>query len=161
MERPRACKTIEELRVGERIEKKYSISDEDIKSFANISEDFNPIHFDENYAKGTIFGRRIAHGMISLSKFSGIFGMDMPGLGTLWVSQYVHFHKPVFIGEPYTAVAEIISIDRRRVTIATWVEDAQGTRVLSGEGTVIPISDKTKRSLSDTNSASFRLSNIG
>lgn len=147
MEKPHACKTISEMAVGDRIEREYRITDEDVAAFGMISGDFNPVHFDDEYAATTIFGRRIAHGMISLAKFSGIFGMDMPGLGTLWLSQTVSFSKPVFIGQPYKAIAEVVALDRRRATIATWVEDASGACVLEGEGVVIPITEQAKAKL--------------
>lgn len=147
MEKPRATKTIDDMSVGDRIERSYVISDDDISTFARISGDYNPVHFDDAYASRTIFKRRIAHGMISLAKFSGIFGMDMPGLGTLWLNQTVTFSRPVFIGDEYKAIAEILSIDRRQVTVATWVEDHAGERVLTGEGVVIPISSQAKARL--------------
>src|SRR5262249_34579955 len=76
---PRACKSINDLNVGDTFRLKYSVSDADVQKFGEISGDFNPAHFNEEYAKGTVFKGRIAHGMISLAKFSGIFGMDMPG----------------------------------------------------------------------------------
>jgi len=144
MEKPRACKTISDLKVGDRIQREYTVSDADVLAFAQISGDFNPVHFDDDYAATTIFGRRIAHGMISVAKFSGIFGMDMPGLGTLWLSQEVRFNKPVFIGEPYLAVAEVSQLDRKRATIDTWVEDKSGVKVLEGTGVVIPISEYSR-----------------
>jgi 3-hydroxybutyryl-CoA dehydratase len=74
---PRACKSINELSVGDTFRQEYSISSGDVQKFAEISGDFNPAHFNEEYAKGTVFKTRIAHGMISVAKFSGIFGMDM------------------------------------------------------------------------------------
>ena len=69
---PRACKSINDLNVGDTFRQKYSISDSDVQKFGEISGDFNPAHFNEDYAKGTIFKNRIAHGMISVAKFSGI-----------------------------------------------------------------------------------------
>lgn len=150
MESPRACKTIDELFVGERYERDYLITDQDVAAFGALSGDFNPVHFDDAYAKTTIFGSRIAHGMISVAKFSGIFGMDMPGLGTIWISQSVSFIKPVYIGQPYKAVAEVTKLDRRRATVSTWVEDMAGVKVLEGEAVVMPISAQAKAKASTT-----------
>lgn len=147
MEFPRACKTIADLTVGDRFELKYRVSDNDVQLFGQISGDFNPVHFDDEYASASMFGRRIAHGMISLSKFSGIFGMDFPGLGTLWLSQAVQFLKPVFIDVEYTAIAEVTALDRRRATISTRVEDGSGEDVLRGEAVIIPISDLARNKL--------------
>lgn len=148
MEKPRACKTVSDLKLGEKVRRDYVISDADVLAFGELSGDFNPVHFDNDYAASTIFGRRIAHGMISVAKFSGIFGMDMPGLGTLWLDQTVKFLKPVFIGEKYTAIAEVVALDRRQATIATWVEDAAGGRLIEGQGVVIPITEQAKRRFS-------------
>lgn len=139
-EKPRACKLVDDLHVGDRVERPYIISEEDLAKFAELSGDWNPLHFDADYAAQTMFKRRIAHGMISLAKFSGIFGMDMPGLGTLWETQQVRFVSPVYLDVPYKAVAEVVATDRRRATIATWVEDESGNRVLEGTAIVIPIS---------------------
>ena len=94
---PRACKSINELNVGDEIRLDYSVSDSDVQKFGEISGDFNPAHFNEDYAKGTVFKSRIAHGMISVAKFSGIFGMDMPGLGAIWGGQTLKFLAPVYL----------------------------------------------------------------
>ena len=147
MEKPRACKTVAELNVGDRIEREYLITEDDVAAFARLSGDYNPLHFDDAYAASTMFGERIAHGLISLAKFSGIFGMDMPGLGTLWLTQTVSFNKPVLIGRTYKAIAEVVALDRRRATISTWVQDESGIKVLEGEGVVVPITAMAKSRL--------------
>ena len=146
-EKPRACKTVAEMDIGERVVVDYQVTDEDLERFAEISGDWNPVHFDDEYAAQSMFGERIAHGMISLAKFSGIFGMDLPGLGTLWETQEVRFVAPVFLGRRYMAVAEVVEKDKRRVTMATWVEGADGARVLEGKACVIPISEPARRRL--------------
>lgn len=146
---PRAAKTVAEISVGDRIDVQYIITDEDLKNFAHLSGDYNPVHFDDEYAARSIFGRRIAHGLISLAKFSGIFGMDLPGLGTLWDSQEVKFLAPVFLNTPYTAIAMVQGIEGKRVLIDTWVEDAHGNRVIEGRGCVIPITESQRRRLAN------------
>lgn len=147
-EMPRACKTINEMKAGDRIEVKYQITEDDVQAFACLSGDWNPVHFDEDYASGSIFKKKIAHGLISIAKFSGIFGMDLPGLGTVWEAQEVKFLAPAYLNETYTAVAQVQSIERRRVVFSTWVEDEQGKRIVEGKGTVIPISETTRRKMS-------------
>lgn len=144
---PRACKTLNDLQVGETFRQEYSISDSDVQKFAEISGDFNPAHFDEEYAKGTVFKNRIAHGMISLAKFSGIFGMDMPGLGAIWGGQNVKFLAPVQLNETYTAVAIIKEKGERNVVFSCWVEDKDGKHMLEGEGILYPIPQKVKDKL--------------
>jgi 3-hydroxybutyryl-CoA dehydratase len=146
-EKPRACKTADEIAVGDRVTVAYAITDDDLRKFAEISGDWNPLHFDDEYAGRSMFRQRIAHGMISLAKFSGIFGMDLPGTGTLWETQEVRFVGPVFLNTPYLAVAEVTEKDRRRVVITTWVEDENGTHVLEGKAHVIPIGESARKRL--------------
>ena len=141
---PRACKSINELNVGDEIRLDYSVSDSDVQKFGEISGDFNPAHFNEDYAKGTVFKSRIAHGMISVAKFSGIFGMDMPGLGAIWGGQTLKFLAPVYLNQPYTAVARVKEKGEKSVVFSCWVEDKEGKRVLEGEGTLYPIPQKVK-----------------
>ncbi len=144
---PRACKSLNDLEVGETFRLDYRVSDADVQKFAEISGDFNPAHFDEEYAKGTVFKNRIAHGMVSLAKFSGIFGMDMPGLGAIWGGQNVKFLAPVQLNETYTAVATIKEKGDRNVIFSCWVEDKDGKHMLEGEGVLYPIPQKVKDKL--------------
>ena len=138
---PRACKTAFDVKVGERIEVSYVISEEDILKFAELSGDYNPVHFDNNFASHTLFGRKIAHGIISLAKFSGIFGMDLPGMGALWESQEVRFLGPVFIGMQYTAIAEATEVRRNRIMFDTWVAGEDGLKVIDGKACVVAASN--------------------
>ena len=141
---PRACKSINDLNVGDTFRLKYSVSDADVQKFGEISGDFNPAHFNEEYAKGTVFKGRIAHGMISVAKFSGIFGMDMPGLGAIWGGQNLKFLAPVFLNQPYTAVAQVKEKGEKNVVFTCWAEDKEGKHVLEGEGVLYPIPQKVK-----------------
>ena len=145
---PRACKSINEMNVGEKYRLEYSVSDSDVQKFGEISGDFNPAHFNEEYAMGTVFKSRIAHGMISVAKFSGIFGMDMPGLGAIWGSQNLKFLAPVYLHEPYTAVAVVKEKGEKNVVFTCWVEDKDGKHVLEGEGVLYPIPQKVKEKMS-------------
>lgn len=144
---PRACKSINDLNVGDEFRLDYSISDADVQKFAELSGDFNPAHFNEEYAKGTIFKNRIAHGMISVAKFSGIFGMDMPGLGAIWGGQSLTFLAPVQLNQPYTAIARVKEKGERNVVFTCWVEDREGRHMLEGEGVLYPIPQKVKDKL--------------
>ena len=141
---PRQCKSIADINEGDEIRQPYKVTAEDVQKFAEISGDFNPAHFNEEYAAGTVFKKRIAHGMVSLAKFSGIFGMDMPGLGAIWGSQTVKFFAPVYLDQPYTAVAKASKKGEKNVIFSCWVEDAEGNKVLEGEGVIYPIPQKVK-----------------
>jgi 3-hydroxybutyryl-CoA dehydratase len=142
--RPRACMSLNDLNVGDTFRLEYSVSDSDVQKFGEISGDFNPAHFNEAYAKGTVFKNRIAHGMISVAKFSGIFGMDMPGLGAIWGGQTLKFLAPVQLNEPYTAIAQVKEKGEKNVVFSCWVEDKEGKHVLEGEGVLYPIPQKVK-----------------
>lgn len=141
---PRACKTLDELNVGDEFRLEYSIDDSDVQKFGELSGDFNPAHFNEDYAKDTVFKNRIAHGMISVAKFSGIFGMDMPGLGAIWGGQTLKFLAPVQLNQPYTAVARVKEKSDKNVVFSCWVEDKDGNHALEGEGILYPIPKKVK-----------------
>lgn len=142
--KPRQCKTINDIAVGDTFEQPYVVTDADVQKFAEISGDFNPAHFDDVYAAKTVFKGRIAHGMISVAKFSGIFGMDLPGLGAIWGSQSAKFLAPVLLNKPYTAIAKAKEVHEKYAIFETYVIDETGKRVLEGEGTLYPIPQKVR-----------------
>lgn len=145
-EKPRACKVITDLKMGDRFVRDYTVSYDDVRKFSEISGDWNPAHHDPEYAKTTIFKDQIAHGMISVAKFSGILGMDYPGLGTIWLNQTVKFLAPVYLNCPYKAIIEVSKIDAEKndVYFQTWCEDADGNKVLTGEAIAKPIPQKVR-----------------
>lgn len=102
--------TVADLQVGMTEEKVYSIQYEDAVRLSEISGDWNPAHHDEAYAANNIFRERVAHGMFSVAQFSGLFGMDMPGLGTLWLKQSVEFLRPAFFGRTRFSVLNPVSL---------------------------------------------------
>lgn len=146
LEKARACKTVDELNIGDTFTKEYSIPYEKVKKFAEVCGDWNPIHHDADYAETTIFKEQIAHGMISVGMFSGIFGMDTPGLGTLYLKQEVSFLAPVYLDKTYKATATITAIDAEKnlVTYTTVCTDEAGNEVLRGEAQVKPIPAKVR-----------------
>lgn len=88
-----------------------TITDYDVKAFAGISGDHNPIHIDDEYAAKSRFKRRIAHGFHSASFFSAIFGTQLPGKGCVYASQSLNFKRPVYLGDTVTASVTVIGID--------------------------------------------------
>ena len=94
------------------------ITAEYIVGFAALTEDNNPIHLDDEYAKGTRFKKRIAHGMLLASFFSKIFGTQFPGPGCIYLSQNLQFEKPVFIGDIVKAIVSLQEIDVARNRLA-------------------------------------------
>lgn len=109
--------SLEDIKIGMEVSYSQTITDSDIKTFAGLSGDHNPVHISDEYAKNTRWERRIAHGLISVSFFSGLMGTKLPGIGCVWVSQTLKFLKPVYIGDTVTAklIVEDIDLERRRV----------------------------------------------
>lgn len=101
----------EEIKVGMSVSYSQTITDADVKQFAGISGDHNPVHVDEVFAESSRFKKRIAHGLISGSFFSALFGTKLPGPGCVYVSQSFHFKRPVYLGDTVTAIATVTKID--------------------------------------------------
>lgn len=115
------------------------VTAETINSFVDVSGDVNPIHVNEDYAKTTRFGQRIAHGIIGASFISSLVGMKMPGIGAIYCSQSLKFKGPVFIGDTLTVEGEVIARDdeRNRITIRTDVINQDGKIVTTGEAVMM------------------------
>jgi 3-hydroxybutyryl-CoA dehydratase len=129
----------DEIKVGTVAEKSLLVTDELVRSFAALSGDFNPVHLDAGYASSTVFGHRIAHGIISAALISTLLGTILPGEGTIYLSQTLNFRKPVFIDEVITAKAEVMDKNNRskKIRLITTVYKADGQIALSGEAWVM------------------------
>jgi len=127
------------LTIGQSASFTKRITESDINAFAEISGDFNPIHVDEEAAKKSVFGRRIAHGMLSASFISAVLGMYLPGEGTIYLGQNLKFLKPVDIGDEITAkvtVAEVVNEDKGIYKLSTQCFNQKEEMVIDGEATV-------------------------
>jgi 3-hydroxybutyryl-CoA dehydratase len=106
----------EDLSVGQEASLSKTVTEANIAAFAEISGDKNPVHLDAQYAAGTMFKERIAHGMLSAAYISAVFGMKLPGPGAIYISQTLNFKAPVKIGDTVVTtvkVAELIPEKRR------------------------------------------------
>lgn len=112
---------LEDIRIGMKVSYTQTITESDIETFASISGDTNPIHIDEKYARQSRFKKRLAHGMMSASYFSGLFGTKIPGEGCLYVSQSLQFKRPVYLEDIVTATVIVNEVDliNRRVFFST------------------------------------------
>lgn len=112
---------IEDIEIGMEVSYSQTITDADVKSFAGISGDRNPVHMDEEYAESSRFKKRIAHGMMSASYFSALFGTKIPGEGCVYVAQSLQFKRPVYLGDTLiaTVIVTKIDLDKRRVFFRT------------------------------------------
>jgi 3-hydroxybutyryl-CoA dehydratase len=133
-------KSIDELSVGDTAWFAKTISETDIYQFSAVTGDFNPAHVNEVYAANTFFKSRIAHGMLTLSLVSNILGTQLPGPGTIFVSESVEFMAPVYIHDTIEAVVEIIEInpEKNRVKFEAFCFNQHGKKVLRAEGVIMP-----------------------
>ena len=116
-----------------------TITDDDIQKFADASGDHNPLHLDDEFAKSTRFGRRIAHGMFSASLISAVIANQLPGQGSIYLGQTLKFVAPVFPGDTITARVTVISIrdDKPVMKLETVCSNQHGEVVITGEATVL------------------------
>jgi 3-hydroxybutyryl-CoA dehydratase len=145
---PRNGYDVEDLTIGMSAETTKTITDADIVLFAGVSTDFNVMHMDEEYARTTPFGGRIAHGMLSASLLSSVLGNQLPGPGVVYLSQSLRFRAPVRPGDTVHArvtVKEII-VEKSRVVLDT-VCTVGDKVVIDGEATVLATS-RSKREAS-------------
>ncbi|NDV13340.1 MaoC family dehydratase [Crenobacter caeni] len=128
----------EDIKIGDSAEYAKTITEADILMFAAVSGDDNPVHINQEYAEQTMFGGRIAHGMLSASLISCVLGTRLPGPGTIYLSQSTRFKAPVKIGETVTARATVTELDpaKRRVKLLTECF-VSGKLILEGESLVI------------------------
>ena len=140
---PRGTIVIEDLEIGMVRSLRKEVTDRDIELFAEVSTDRNPVHLDEEYAQDTIFGGRIAHGMLTAGLISAVIGEQLPGHGTVYMGQSLKFLAPVRPGDMVLAEVEVKSIDyaKRRVVMETRCM-VNGKKVLLGEATVLAPSGK-------------------
>jgi 3-hydroxybutyryl-CoA dehydratase len=122
------------LKIGMTATYSQTITDADTKSFAKISGDNNPLHLNDEFAAKFKFGRKIAHGLLSASFFSALFGTKLPGPGCVYVSQNLKFLRPVYLNDTVTATVTIKKIDKdkRRVFFDTFCT-IKNKKVISGE----------------------------
>lgn len=133
-------KTIAEIAVGDTAEFAKTVSEGDIYQYAGISGDFNPVHVNAAYAEKTFFKTRIAHGMLSAGFISNVLGNQIPGPGSIYISQELKFLGPVRIGDTITARVTVIGIDaeKNRITLKTECVNQNGTTVIDGQAVLSP-----------------------
>ena len=127
------------LEIGTTATRSKTFSEHDVALFAEASGDHNPLHLDEAYAAGTIFKRRIVHGMLTAGLISAVLANDLPGPGSIYVSQTLQFKAPVFLGDTITVTVEVTGYreSRRYATLRTSGVNQDGKTVIEGEAVVI------------------------
>jgi acyl dehydratase len=128
----------DDLVVGQSAEYSKVVSDEDVKAFAKITGDFNPVHMDEAAAAKSRFGGRIAHGMLSGGLVSAAIANKLPGEGSIYLAQTMRFTAPVRIGDTITVYLTVLELlSKKRVRLATVCKNQNGETVLDGEATIL------------------------
>ncbi len=129
---------LEDLSVGMETSVAKTITNDDVLAFADLSGDINPVHLDDDFAAGTIFKKRIAHGFLTGSLFSTALGTKLPGPGCIYLSQGLKFRAPVYIGDEVVATVRVTGVDpeKARVTLACDCS-VNGKTVLEGEAVMM------------------------
>ena len=121
--------------VGQRAERHLTLTAAHVKTFAELTGDYNPLHFDEAFVSGTRFGRLVVQGGLTTGLLHALVAMDMPGPGTVFLSQNWKFTAPVYIDDTITAAAEVLSVHATKpvTQLAIRVTRQTGDVVLEGE----------------------------
>jgi len=129
---------IEDLAPGVSRSLEHAVTEEDIEAFGKLSGDRNPVHFDDDYARGTRFGGRIAHGMLTAAFVSTLIGMQLPGKGAVYLEQTLRFLAPVRPGDRLVVSCTVRELDikRRRARLDCLCRVGE-TDVLQGEATIL------------------------
>ena len=124
-----------DIKIGDTYSTSREVTDELIRKFAEVSGDFNPIHLDEEFAKTTRFGRRIAHGMMSGAFISSVLSGEFNGRTVVYLSQTMRFTAPAFIGDTITVTSTVknIRVDKGIVTLETICTNQNGETLVKGE----------------------------
>jgi acyl dehydratase len=133
---PRFCATMQTpLTVGQRAERSLTLTAAHVKTFAELSGDYNPLHFDEAFVARTKFGRLVVQGGLTTGLLHALVAMDMPGPGTVFLSQNWKFTAPVYVDDTITASAEILSVHATKpvTQLSVRVTRQTGEVVLEGE----------------------------
>jgi 3-hydroxybutyryl-CoA dehydratase len=129
---------LDELALGQSASRVFVVTDDAIRAFADVSTDHNPVHVDEAFAKASPFKGRIAHGMLLGAYISATLASDLPGRGSIYVSQTLNFKRAVRPGDEATVIVTIQDINEKsgHVTLSTLVK-VRGKTMLDGTAVVI------------------------
>jgi acyl dehydratase len=140
-------KTFDELKVGDSAQLSRTLKTEDIELFAVMSGDVNPAHVDEVFAKSDHFHKVIAHGMWGGALISAVLGTELPGPGTIYLDQSLHFRRPVGLGDTVTVRVTVREKHphNKRVVLDCLCTNQAGETVIEGEAEVIAPTEKVRR----------------
>ena len=127
------------IKIGDSASISKIFSDADVRSFAEISSDKNPIHLDDAYAAKTRFEKRLVHGMLTAGLISAVLGTELPGEGSIYLSQSINFRAPVFIGDTISAKVTVLKIREEKsiITLETICKNQDDVIVIEGEAVLL------------------------
>jgi 3-hydroxybutyryl-CoA dehydratase len=108
---------LDELKPGMSAQTVRTVTERDIQAFGEATGDMNPVHFDEEFARKTVFRGRVAHGALSIGYISGLLGTKLPGDGSIFLSASIVFKIPVRIGDTVTTTATVREVKGREVVL--------------------------------------------
>lgn len=137
-------RTFDEIEIGDTAHYSKQLDDLAVRTFAAVSGDINPVHLDQEFAAGTMFGERIGHGMWTGALISAALALELPGPGTIYLNQTLSFRAPVKLGDVVTIQLEVTAkdADKKRVTLKCTATNQHEKVVASGEAVVIAPTDK-------------------
>jgi len=123
------------LEVGQRARRTKTVTARDVELYAEITEDRNPLHFDPGFAARTKFGRLVAQGGITAGMLNALVAMDLPGPGTVFMSQSLRYLAPTYLGDTLTAEVEVLAVkpDKPVCQLKATITNQSGAVVLEGE----------------------------
>ncbi len=132
--------TIDKIAIGDKASVSKTISESDVYMYAGITGDHNPAHVNKTYSENSMFGERIAHGMLTAGLISALLGVHLPGPGTIYLGQELRFTAPVKFGDTITATAEVIECLEAKniIKLSTVCINQNGETVLTGVAKVMP-----------------------
>ena len=124
-----------DLHVGQRAFRSITLTADHVRTYAEMTGDYNPLHFDAEFASKTKFGKLVVQGGLTTGLLHALVAMDLPGPGTVFLSQNWKFTAPVFIGDTITAVAEVLSVHATKpvTQLKMTIRRQDGETVLDGE----------------------------
>jgi acyl dehydratase len=136
--------TFDEITIGQSADYSKTVTEQDIQMFAAVSGDVNPLHLDAEFAAGTRFGERIAHGMLTASFVSAALAMKLPGPGCIFMEQSLKFRLPVKIGDQINVTLEVVEKNERgkSISLSCKAYNAEQKLVLTGTSVVVAPAEK-------------------
>ncbi|MEN8171262.1 MAG: MaoC family dehydratase [Chloroflexota bacterium] len=127
------------LKINDSASLTKTFSDNDVRTFAEISGDVNPVHLDDDFAAATRFEKRLVHGMLTAGLISAVLGTQLPGPGSVYIRQIINFRAPVFINDTITATVTVANLQDEKpiVTLKTICKNQDDVVVLDGEAVLL------------------------